>query len=274
MLQAWVPQAAVTWNGPGWSLSAEAFFYLCFPWIGRLIFRLPSIAQSIIAVFGLWLLQISLPLVCVIMHIPGIGTAVATSNLETTIASVLKYNPLLQLPFFLTGIVCCRLFLLLKTRNSPLFGHGYLVYLPSFALLAAMLVNADRVPYVLSTGGLTLIPAAGAVLGLAFGDRFCSRVLSASWLVFLGKASYAEYLLHFPIRAAFDAKLGYVWSPLTEGAYLAAVLVVSATVYQFYEEPLQRRLRSWIHIPAAVKALQVGSERSTGDGSRIGVAAN
>jgi peptidoglycan/LPS O-acetylase OafA/YrhL len=105
--------------------------------------------------------------------------------------------------------------------------------------------------------GLTLIPAAGAVLGLAFGDSFCSRVLSASWLVFLGKASYAEYLLHFPVRAAFDAKLGYVWSPLTGVAYLVAVLVVSATVYQFYEEPTQRRLRSWIHIPAPAKELRV-----------------
>src|ERR1700761_5502055 len=31
LLQAWVPQAALTWNPVCWSLSAEAFFYLVFP---------------------------------------------------------------------------------------------------------------------------------------------------------------------------------------------------------------------------------------------------
>src|SRR5438270_6476303 len=31
LLQAWVPPAALSWNGVGWSLSVEAFFYLLFP---------------------------------------------------------------------------------------------------------------------------------------------------------------------------------------------------------------------------------------------------
>ena len=30
-LQAWYPPAAVRWNDPGWSISAEAFFYGCSP---------------------------------------------------------------------------------------------------------------------------------------------------------------------------------------------------------------------------------------------------
>src|SRR2546421_494572 len=31
LTQAWVPASSDVWNGPGWSLSAEAFFYLLFP---------------------------------------------------------------------------------------------------------------------------------------------------------------------------------------------------------------------------------------------------
>jgi len=31
MLQAWIPGYPITLNTPGWSLSVEAFFYLCFP---------------------------------------------------------------------------------------------------------------------------------------------------------------------------------------------------------------------------------------------------
>ncbi len=30
-LQSWFPPHALTWNGPAWSLSVEAFFYLTFP---------------------------------------------------------------------------------------------------------------------------------------------------------------------------------------------------------------------------------------------------
>jgi peptidoglycan/LPS O-acetylase OafA/YrhL len=33
LTQAWIPKAAVAWNGPAWSLSVEAFFYLLFPFI-------------------------------------------------------------------------------------------------------------------------------------------------------------------------------------------------------------------------------------------------
>src|SRR5690348_11195801 len=31
LVQAWIPQVANVWNPPGWSLSAEAFFYAAFP---------------------------------------------------------------------------------------------------------------------------------------------------------------------------------------------------------------------------------------------------
>lgn len=35
MLQAWTPSFSLTWNGPGWSLSCLAFFYLLMPFLVR-----------------------------------------------------------------------------------------------------------------------------------------------------------------------------------------------------------------------------------------------
>jgi peptidoglycan/LPS O-acetylase OafA/YrhL len=40
LLQAWLPQTATAWNTPAWSLSVEAFFYLCFPAIGVALWNL------------------------------------------------------------------------------------------------------------------------------------------------------------------------------------------------------------------------------------------
>src|SRR5260370_8948074 len=39
LLQAWVPQAALTWNAVAWSLSVEPFFYLLFPFLLLLFVR-------------------------------------------------------------------------------------------------------------------------------------------------------------------------------------------------------------------------------------------
>jgi peptidoglycan/LPS O-acetylase OafA/YrhL len=38
-MQAWIPQFALAWNGPAWSVSNEMFFYLCYPAIYWLALR-------------------------------------------------------------------------------------------------------------------------------------------------------------------------------------------------------------------------------------------
>ena len=40
MLHAWAPVLSGPWNTPGWSLSAEAFFYLAFPLLAPPLWRL------------------------------------------------------------------------------------------------------------------------------------------------------------------------------------------------------------------------------------------
>ncbi len=40
LLQAWVPERLLRMNSPSWSLCGEAFFYLCFPVMGVLLWKL------------------------------------------------------------------------------------------------------------------------------------------------------------------------------------------------------------------------------------------
>jgi peptidoglycan/LPS O-acetylase OafA/YrhL len=75
-----------------------------------------------------------------------------------------------------------------------------------------------------------------------------ARILSSGFLVFLGNASYAMYILHAPITSWMRAFWKYVLVEIPEGGvfiacYAAAVVVVSSVVYEFYEEPLHRSLK-------------------------------
>ena len=70
-------------------------------------------------------------------------------------------------------------------------------------------------------------------------SRF-ARALSVRWLVLLGGASYALYLMHQPVHFAVLALLG---SAKTMVALQYPILIaVSVALFLFYEEPT----REWI----------------------------
>jgi len=67
-------------------------------------------------------------------------------------------------------------------------------------------------------------------------------VLSARVVVYLGKSSYAMYILHVPILWWFLR-----WHGTSPALYIALVIAVSAVVYGVFEEPANRWLRGRVH---------------------------
>ena len=251
LIQAWFPKAALTWNYPGWSLSGEAFFYASFPFLGYWLWKLERRGAMLAALGGLWALSMAAPLAAVLIPISGFGDVAAAGGVSTLSgepwASLISYNPLAGLPAFCTGIVLARLFRSLPA-SSRWFGRGDWLGIPALATLLVALANADVIPLPLVHNGLLLPAYSALIFGLALGGGVMARLLALSPLVFLGNASYAMYILHFPIAewlvlsgkffhyAVFD-NLG--WTIL----FTFLVIGGSGIFYRFVEEPLHQKLR-------------------------------
>jgi peptidoglycan/LPS O-acetylase OafA/YrhL len=220
VLQGWSP-LPVDWNPPAWSLSCEVFFYLC----------LPAAIVPLRRVSGRGVLGIAL----VAIAFPPVVRALAE-----------EWKPLLHLGDFLMGIAAAGLYELLMRRGPRLAGRGHCVYLPSALLGAAViLAGPSSAPWSL-LDTLLRVANAGFILGLAFGGGWPARALSGRAALLGGTASYAMYILHIPLLWWYKRSPVYHALGATAVAalfFFAALVVVSALVYRFVEDPANQRIR-------------------------------
>src|SRR5215212_2407037 len=97
LMQGWTPKRAWMWNGPGWSLSAEAFFYLLFPAIGVWIARQSS--KRLLFVTLAACVAIVIPPIVFGAARPG-GLESVTSSSYGPWVAFLKFSPLIHVPQF------------------------------------------------------------------------------------------------------------------------------------------------------------------------------
>ena len=139
-------------------------------------------------------------------------------------------KPLVHLSDFLMGIAAACAFELAQGRV-----RGWWLYVPGFLGAASAIAWESRLPAGVDLNSV-LRPLNGLLLvGLAMG----CRALSGRVLVYLGKSSYAMYILHVPILWWY-LRESHSFSP---ALYVAIVIAVSAVVYAVVEEPANRRLR-------------------------------
>ncbi len=251
MIQAWLPTFAMTGNPPGWSLSAEAFFYLAFPLCMPALRRLPGIWRPLLVVGFVWLVS------QVGYHV---GRQALEAEFSEALHSALHYDPLLHLNSFLVGIAAQ---LVLRRRGwrtsvEPRTGAAFVLLLASSALLAVALVALGE--GVVLAGAF--LSAANGLLAPLFALFIAALCVDASpwtrWLawwplVALGEMSYAVYMLQDPMR---ELVYRVVLSSTTMNpvalfwVFVAALVAVSALVWRCYERPLRRVLRDRLAGPA------------------------
>ncbi len=230
MVQAWNPlQPKITgaWNYPAWSLSVEAFFYLCFPFIQS---RLTKASRKALLILGT-----IAAFVAIFAHTPTQG--LGTWDRSTLVGKWIPL-PVLRFPEFLVGMVLGNHFL----RDRSVSRKTFLTV--SAAFMAVLLLSIPIGPWV----SLVVLPFGLLIYSLASSSDPLTGLLSKPLFILLGGASYSLYLLQLPIRDCvrvlmprISSHLAMLSAPLTP----VILILISILVFRFWEEPMRRSIRKW-----------------------------
>lgn len=245
MLQAWIPGYPLTLNSPGWSLSVEAFFYLCFPLLIVWMKRYPLMYLTLTAGL-LWLFT-------QLGHIFLLNTPAYTPR--GLLHDFIFYNPLMHLNTFMMGVIA-----------GAWLQTGRLTYLCAPALNTGGLLLVSSLIIVLLIIRQTLIDVSGIALDytngliaplfllfivlLTLNTGKISQFLRHKWLVLLGEASFSLYILQKPLHGIYEKLMPASIDP--HGALHVYLFVVLLTIcallsYWLFETPARRWLNNFVN---------------------------
>ncbi|MEO5589440.1 MAG: acyltransferase [Gemmatimonadaceae bacterium] len=245
LLQGWMPKRAWMWNGPGWSLSAEAFFYLLFPILGVTAARWRT-SRLLLAGIA----SVGLILVPSLLYSIGENRALGDVTAATygPWVAFLKFSPLVHFPQFVIGVLTGMLFLRFRRNVVGAPCLGVLTFAIA-TLIVVVLTLSYRVPYLLLQGGVLAPLFAALVFCLAAGGGTVGFGLATRPLGVLGESSYALYLIHMPLRWHLDRMLptgaGDATPWVRLGVYVLAAIALSMMIHAFIEVPARARLLVW-----------------------------
>lgn len=247
LVQAWSPDRHVYFglNTVAWSLSCEAFFYLCFPLLLRGFDRLTGR-------FGdraLW--PAALGLAALVWCAPLISLA-----WSDRVAYWFVYVfPPVRLAEFCLGIALARIVRAGRWIRVPIWGAA--------ALLVAAYLSIGYVPDRVGYVALTVIPLALLIPAVAVADTSRGGTLMARRrMVRLGEVSFAFYLVHqlviryagklLHVPGAAAPAWGFAHAAIVAVFLLAAALCGAWLLHIWVEKPLSRRLARARVKPSAV----------------------
>lgn len=217
-----IPYASAMIIGPGWTLSFEMYFYLCF-------------ALALVAGFrrGLIILSILYPASIAVGLF--LGPRSGWEHLVTN-SLLLEFVAGAWLGFaFTRGLV-------VSSRVG-----GFLVVTGAALLISGCWLDYERIPSVISWGIPSFMLVSGALafephLRSALGRRL-AKMGDSSYLLYLSHVLILDLLIATPVRMLCKDEFSTVWLSLP----LALVsTVVAALGYEGVELPMLKAMKKWV----------------------------
>jgi peptidoglycan/LPS O-acetylase OafA/YrhL len=233
--QVWIPSPAwhYAFNGPSWSLGAEAFFYALFPALIRVARRHRQRLRDLAA---LTVAAMVVTALAVVLIVP-----------DTAWGFLLYINPLYRLGEFALGMLLA----LAMRRGWRAPWPAWLPAAGGACVYAALVRFAPHdsegvVPRILADSAL-LPFLFGVIAAAATADLRGGRTpLRSRVLVALGDRSFALYLIHIPVITAIRAGVTFPFTgPVLVLGLLAVCVGAAHLLYVAVERPAERRLRTF-----------------------------
>ncbi|HEY1160702.1 MAG TPA: acyltransferase [Terracidiphilus sp.] len=261
LLQGWIPSIATFLNTPAWTMSAESFYYVLFPWLAR-VKRPAQVWNYLVQLAGVWVLGMVPGALYIAFNPDGIAHPDRWS--WGPWLQALKFTPLPHLASFVFGILLAGLDELVPRPGRLRLNLGLAGFFGAFGILSL----GPLVPYAIIHDGL-LMPMFGCiVLGLA-GDNPMAALLGMRPLVFVGEASYCLYLLHFNFWNLIHDSHVLNWAGLSRfDPWISYVLLIGMALLALYlvEKPAQRQLRMRMGVSTVVKERKAAMASADRDG--------
>ena len=202
-----------------WSLAVEEQFYMFVPLLFGLLWRFGHKAVFIVFLL-LW--------------IASLATAILTNDDHPMAAFYLIHTRAWEL---FSGVLVALLFPRIPA-NARL--HAALANLGLVLILGGLALTPHNVPW---PGGWTIIPVAGTVLVLLFGQApsLARTALTLRPVTIIGLISYSAYLWHQPAISFLEITGHSPAGAVQITAVLAAVLGVSWLSWRFIEQPFRHK---------------------------------
>ena len=222
MIQSWtLPKSILgfSWVWQAWTLSIEAFFYLCFPLL-LVLFRNMHTRLLVTLAAGLAAAMVA-------FHLPIVMSGVSPATEWMAMTPL----PVLRLAEFSYGAILCEL----SRARFWITVRGSL----SEILLATAIVCVMALATTDGLRALTSVLIGLLIVLLAGGSGVVSKILSARPMILLGGASYAIYLIQSQIRTLCRM---IVPAPFDQFVSPAATIAMGLLIYVLWEQPSRKFL--------------------------------
>jgi peptidoglycan/LPS O-acetylase OafA/YrhL len=208
-----------------WSLAVEEQFYICWPWIVLAVSRRK-----------LELICIALLIIAPLLRLGAINAHIA--------AATHFYDEIT--PFRMDGLAAGAL-LAAVSRDRAIIqlknAGAWMLILGSIVFVAVAVESPERYGYVFEFSSIAAAATGALILVVAFPTSVACRLLSISWVRWIGTVSYGVYIIHYPI--AFWMKTHGIATPVSVFATLSLTLAAAAISWYVMERPILGLKKYW-----------------------------